>query len=99
MSDSAPNPAAAAFAELQQMVRHLGEELATFRHRALSAEARVRTLAEQVGQEGVVATERVAELERENGELRQRLGSAGEQARQMLERLRFLRQQQDGSDG
>ena len=99
MSDSASKSAVAAFAELQQLVRHLGEELATFRSRALSAEARVRTLAEQVGQNGVLATERVAELERENGELRQRLGAAGEQARQMLDRLRFLRQQQDGSEG
>ena len=94
MSDSASKSPQAAFAELQLLVRHLGEELATFRHRALSAEARVRTLAERVGADRVETTDRVAELERENGELRQRLAVAGEQARQMLERLRFLRQQQ-----
>jgi hypothetical protein len=88
-----------AFAELQQLVRYLGEELATFRSRALNAEARVRTLAERVGRDGVELTDRVAELERENDELRQRLATAGEQARQMLDRLRFLRQQQDGSEG
>ena len=98
MSDSAPNPAAA-FGELQQLVRHLGQELASFRKRALSAEARVRTLEDRVGREGVQTTERVAELESENAELRERLAAAGEQARHMLERLRFLRQQQDGSDG
>ena len=100
MSDRAPNSPQAAFAELQLLVRHLGEELAMFRSRALSAEARVRTLVERVGIDGVQATERLAELERENEELRQRLAAAGEQARQMLDRLRFLRQQQqDGSEG
>ncbi len=99
MSDSGANSPQAAFEELQQLVRHLGEELATFRNRALSAEARVRALAERVGADGVHSTERVAELERENVELRQRLAAAGEQARRMLERLRFLRQQQqDGSE-
>ncbi len=99
MSHSGANSPQAAFEELQQLVRHLGEELATFRNRALSAEARVRTLAERVGADGVQLTERVANLERENVELRQRLAAAGEQARQMLDRLRFLRQQQqDGSE-
>ena len=100
MSDRAPNPPRAAFAELHQLVRSLGEDLAAFRSRALNAEARVRTLVERVGTDGVQTTERVAELERENEELRQRLAAAGEQARQMLDRLRFLRQQQqDGSGG
>ena len=99
MSDSVSKPLPIAFGELQQLVRHLGEELASFRRRALGAEARVRTLEERVGTKGVETTERVAELERENAELRQRLQTAGEQARQMLERLRFLRQQQDGSEG
>jgi phosphate uptake regulator len=99
VSDSGSRTLQASFAELQQLVRHLGEELAAFRSRALSAEARVRTLVERVGEEGVHATERVAELERENDRLRERLAAAGEQARQMLERLRFLRQQQDGSEG
>ena len=100
MSDRAPRPPLTAFAELQQLVRSLGEELAAFRSLALSAEARVRTLVERVGTDGVQATERLAELERENEELRQRLAAAGDQARQMLDRLRFLRQQQqDGSGG
>ena len=94
-SDNAANPPAAAFADLQQLVRHLGDELASFRNRALTAEARVRTLVERVGHEGVETTERVAQLERENAELRQRLAAAGEQAREMLARLRFLRQQQE----
>ncbi len=99
MSSRAPKPVGAAFAELQLLVRHLGDELGAFRRRALAAEARARTLEARIGTDGVHTTERVAELERENAELRQRLTAAGEQARQMLERLRFLRQQQEGSEG
>lgn len=99
MSISESRPAEVAFAELQHLVRHLGEELASFRSRALNAEARVRSLAGRIGPDGVADTERLAELERENQELRQRLAAAGEQARHMLERLRFLRQQHDGSEG
>lgn len=99
MSDRVHNTPTTAFADLRQLVAHLGQELATFRTRAMAAEARVRTLVDRVGADGVQTTERLAELERENEELRRRLATAGEQARQMLERLRFLRQQQDGSEG
>jgi phosphate uptake regulator len=99
VSDRAPERPLAAFAELQALVRHLGEELAAFRGRALSAESRLRAVAERLGDEGIESAERVGELERENEELRRRLAIAGEQARQMFERLRFLRQQQDGSEG
>jgi hypothetical protein len=99
-SDNAANQPSAAFADLQLLVRHLGDELTVFRNRALSAEARVRTLVDRVGHAGVDAGDRLAELEQENAELRQRLATAGEQAREMLARLRFLRQQQqqDGSE-
>jgi hypothetical protein len=41
-------------------------------------------------------TERLAHLEAENGELRNRLDAARGRARHMLERVRFLRQQQEG---
>jgi phosphate uptake regulator len=99
VSDRAPERPLAAFAELQALVRHLGEELAAFRGRALNAESRLRAVAERLGDEGIESAERVGELERENEELRRRLAVAGEQARQMFERLRFLRQQQDGSEG
>ena len=98
-SDNAAKLPAAAFADLRRLVHHLGDELASFRNRALTAEARVRTLAERVGHEALDTTQRVAELERENAELRQRLATAGEQAREMLARLRFLRQQQQQDGG
>jgi uncharacterized protein involved in exopolysaccharide biosynthesis len=84
-------PDAEAFRELEGLVKRLGEELDTFRRRALRAEARLR----QLDGEGArpSAVERAAALERENAELRARLEAAADRTRQMLERVRFLRQQ------
>ena len=112
-SDSA-RPELRAWRELEQLVRHLGEELAAFRRRALQAEARLRA-AEGDGAAAATAAaaaltasppavapagaapaarpERVAELERENAELRARLDRATGRTQEMLDRLRFLRQQ------
>jgi hypothetical protein len=86
-----------AFRDLATLVRHLGDELANFRRRALTAESRVKAM-EGVGTpnaEGLA--ERVAALEAENLDLRGRLDAARGRARHMLERVRFLRQQQEGS--
>ena len=79
MSDS-ERPEITAFRDLEQLVRHLGDELAGFRRRALLAESRLR------------------ELETENAVLRGRLESATERTRQMLERVRFIRQQAQGAE-
>ena len=95
MSDSA-RPEIAAFAELQQLVHHLGDELASFRRRALQAEARLKTL-ESAGTKGVVSPERVQYLERENAGLTTRLEAARTRTQQMIDRVRFLRQQHDGA--
>ena len=95
MSDSA-RPERAAFHELEQLVKHLGDELASFRRRALQAEARLKTL-ETTGVKGVVSPERVQFLERENAGLEKRLASARERTQQMIDRVRFLRQQHDGA--
>ena len=85
-----------AFRELSTLVRHLGDELASFRKRALGAEARVKAM-EAAGSTDVEGlAERVAQLEAENTELRNRLDAARGRARHMLERVRFLRQQQEG---
>lgn len=94
MSDSA-RPEAAAFRELQLVVRNLADELASFRRRALTAEARLREL------EGSMTAAadpsellgKVEELERRNAELDARVDEARSRAEQMLERVRFLRQQ------
>lgn len=96
MSDS-ERPEIAAFRDLEQLVRHLGDELAGFRRRALVAESRLRELegedrAPDVTQQRAL-DERVTELEHENAVLRGRLDSATERTRQMLERVRFIRQQ------
>ena len=95
MSDSA-RPEIAAFAELEQLVKHLGDELASFRRRALQAEARLKTL-ESTGVKGVVSPERVQFLERENAGLNTRLDAARTRTQQMIDRVRFLRQQHDGA--
>ncbi|HEV7594307.1 MAG TPA: hypothetical protein VGO33_04860 [Gemmatimonadaceae bacterium] len=95
MSDSV-RPETAAFAELEQLVKHLGDELASFRRRALQAEARLKTL-ESTGVKGVVSPERVNFLEKENAGLTTRLESARTRTQQMIDRVRFLRQQHDGA--
>jgi hypothetical protein len=95
VSDSV-RPEIAAFAELEQLVKHLGDELAAFRRRALQAEARVKTL-ESTGVKGVVSPERVQHLEKENAGLTSRLDAARARTQQMIDRVRFLRQQHDGA--
>ena len=82
-----------AFDELDQVVRHLGDELAAFRRRALTAEARLKEF--EGPQDGTpVSSAEVRRLEAENARLRARLEATTTRAREMLERVRFLRQQQ-----
>jgi hypothetical protein len=95
VSDSV-RPETTAFAELEQLVKHLGDELASFRRRALQAEARLKTL-ESTGVKGVVSPERVQFLEKENAGLTDRLDAARARTQQMIDRVRFLRQQHDGA--
>jgi hypothetical protein len=95
VSDSV-RPETTAFAELEQLVKHLGDELASFRRRALQAEARLKGL-ESTGVKGVVSPERVQYLERENAGLTTRLDAARARTQQMIDRVRFLRQQHDGA--
>jgi hypothetical protein len=95
VSDSV-RPEVTAFAELEQLVKHLGDELASFRRRALQAEARLKGL-ESTGVKGVVSPERVQYLERENAGLTTRLEAARTRTQQIIDRVRFLRQQHDGA--
>ncbi|ODT04758.1 MAG: hypothetical protein ABS52_04040 [Gemmatimonadetes bacterium SCN 70-22] len=88
-------PESPAFRQLEQLVHHLGEELAGFRRRALAAEARVRTLEVALQQGGdAPSLERLRALELENADLRARVVYATERTRQLLARVHFLRQQQ-----
>jgi hypothetical protein len=88
-------PELASFRELESLVRHLGDELAGFRRRALQAEARLKAIETGGGPASAGLIERVAVLEAENRELARRVESATGKARHMLERVRFLRQQQE----
>ncbi|HUF28405.1 MAG TPA: hypothetical protein VMM18_15620 [Gemmatimonadaceae bacterium] len=94
MSDS-ERPDVLAFRELEQLIRHLGDELGSFRRRALQAEARLRERESADGSSHPAAETRLAELENENEALRSRLAAARSRTAAMLARMRFLRQQHD----
>jgi len=94
-------PDAKALAELDQLLRHVAEELAAWRRRTLRAEAE---LAEVRASGGVLAgpelkeaRQRVLELETENQALRQRIESAKERLRGLAARLSFLEQHGGGT--
>ena len=99
MSDNA-RPEAIAFRELETLVRHVADELAGFRRRALLAEARLRDVELQgtapVIEEKQQLSDRVTQLEHENAALKGRLDSATARTKQMLERVRFIRLQSQG---
>ena len=91
-SDRTERPELKAFRELETLVRNLGEELAMFRRRALEAEAKLK--------DGGAPPARAktgggasSELQAENELLRTRLSRAEERVKQMMDRVRFLRQQ------
>ena len=78
-------PEGAAFRELETLVRHLGEELAAWRRRAIQAETQLK---EQPAARGksTAATDADAAM-------KTRVNRAEERVRQMMENVRFLRQQ------
>lgn len=85
--------------ELETLVRHLADELAGFRRRALLAEARLKEIeGHEGGAVNLDLANRVSVLERENDKLQSRLETAGTRAKAMLDRVRFLRQQAQGAD-
>src|ERR1051325_7263400 len=94
MSDNEAAESNDTFQELDTLVRHLADELAGFRRRAQLAEARLKDVeANGGGSASIDLMARVAHLEQENERLHNRLDAAGARARQMLDRVRFLRQQ------
>jgi hypothetical protein len=83
-----------AFRELESLVRNLGEQLAGYRERALTAEERLRRLdSTSDDPEPPRVRERIWALEQENASLRGRLDAATARTRSVLERVHFLRQQ------
>lgn len=94
VSDS-ERPDLVAFRELEQLIHALGDEMAAWRRRAHEAEARLRTFEAASPNGAESRSGRVAALERENERLRTRLESARKRTAQLLERVRFLRQQHE----
>ena len=96
MSDP-ERPDAAAFGELQRVVRNLVEELAGFRKRALAAEAKVKGFESATGS-SAKAGARLAQLEEENARLKAQVEKARKSTSGMLEKVRFLRQQAQAAE-
>ena len=79
--------------ELETLVRHLLDELAGWRRRAIKAEAELqelRTTAGATGGDVSKVRKRVAELEAETQALRQRVDTARDRVRTRVGRLSFL---------
>ena len=86
-----------AFRELESLVRGLGEELAAFRRRALAAEAQLKESGQSAARPK--AGSGASGLQAENEALRTRLARAEERVKQMMDRVRFLRQQVQAQAG
>ncbi len=82
-----------ALAELERVLEHVHEELASFRRRAHKAELDRAELG--VDLDVVASREAITELERDNVEKSGRLGLARERVDGLLARLKFLEQQVD----
>jgi hypothetical protein len=87
-------PEIAAFRELEVVVRRAARDLAAAR-RGVDGAVLDEPIAEGDGPDlrAFDLELRLANLERENAALRERLAAAGARTRQMLERVHFLRQQ------
>ena len=87
--------------ELERVLRHVGEELAGWRRRALTAEAELQearaTGGAVAGPELKEARQRIIALETENQALERRIEAAKERLRALGARLAFLEQQSGGS--
>lgn len=90
-------PDVAAFRELKSVMRHLVDELAGFRKRALAAEAKLKGFESASGSTAKTGA-RLAQLEEENARLRSQVEKARVSTKGMLEKVRFLRQQAQAAE-
>jgi len=101
VAQSYDRPDLKALADLEQILRHLTDELAGWRRRSLRAEAELAEAAASggkvAGPELKQARARVAELEAENQALRQRIEAARERLSGLAARLAFLEQHGGGN--
>jgi predicted nucleic acid-binding Zn-ribbon protein len=94
MASDYERPDLAALSELEQLLRHLGDEVAGWRRRTLKAEAELQEARSRggvlAGPELLQARQRAIELEVENQALRHRIEAARERLRALSSRLAFL---------
>ncbi len=90
MSDS-ENPEFAALAGLEDVIKHVSDELASWRRRALKAEGERTGLG--ADHDVVALKERIVNLEGQNVEAERRLDAARGRVTDLLKRLRFLEDQ------
>ena len=90
MGSAGDRPDLDALHELEDVLRHLSEELAAWRRRALTAEARVSDHSRATGGDG---HNRLRDLEEANRVLEQRLEAARVHVTELVGRLEFLEQQ------
>jgi FtsZ-binding cell division protein ZapB len=93
-------PDVKALEELEELARHMLDELSGWRRRCLTAEAELQELRSVGGGSGpdlVKARQRLVELETENKALRQRVDTARDRVRGLMGRLSFLEQGSDAT--
>jgi predicted nucleic acid-binding Zn-ribbon protein len=95
MGSADGRPDLEALRELEDVLRHLSQELAAWRRRALTAEG---WIADQA-REGEGGPPRLRELEEANQALEQRLGAARARLSELISRLDFLEVQSLSSEG
>jgi predicted nuclease with TOPRIM domain len=84
-------PEQAALAELERVLEHVKDELASWRRRALKAEADRTAMG--LDHDVVASRERIKQLEVEKAEILARLNAARGRVEDLLARLKFLEQQ------
>ncbi len=82
-----------ALGELERVLQHVQEDLASFRRRAHKAESERAEMG--IDHDVVASREMITELERDNHDKNDRLGLARERVTGLLARLKFLEQQVD----
>jgi len=94
MASNYERPDLAALSELEQLLKHLGDEVTGWRRRTLKAESELQEARSRggvlAGPELLQSRQRVIELEVENQALRQRIESARERLQSLSSRLAFL---------
>ena len=87
----------AALADLEDVIKHVSDELASWRRRALKAESERTGLG--ADHDVVGLKERIVGLESQNQELERRLDAARARLQDLLKRLRFLEEQATVAQG